>query len=192
ARGATLLDRPLLCDGTSPAALHASFPDGGYFVQRSGWDADALYLVFDCGPLGDGGHGHYDALAIEAAGHGRALLVDPGRFTYAEGTPNLRRWFKSTAAHNTVTVDGLDQTPYACGKPRGPVAVARAGLRTTMPGLDVLRGEVRSPAYGAVHARTILFVRDSYWLVGDLPQSDGRHRYDLRFPPPSPHASLDR
>jgi Heparinase II/III-like protein/Heparinase II/III N-terminus len=191
ALGATLLDRPDLCDGTAPALRHASFPEGGYFVQRSGWDADALYLVFDCGPLGDGGHGHYDALAIEAAGHGRPLLVDPGRFTYAEGTPNLRRWFKSTAAHSTVTVDGLDQTPYACGKPRGPVAVARAGWRTTMPGLDVLRGEVRSPAYDAVHARTVLFVRDSYWLVEDVLEGDVDHRYDLRFHLACDDASVD-
>jgi Heparinase II/III-like protein/Heparinase II/III N-terminus len=191
ALGAALLDRPDLCDGTSPAMRHASFPDGGYFVQRSGWDADALYLVFDCGPLGDGGHGHYDALAVEAAGFGCTLLVDPGRFTYAEGAPNLRRWFKSTAAHNTVTVDGLDQTPYACGKPRGPVAVARAGLRTTTPGLDVLRGEVRSPAYDAVHARTILFVRDAYWVVEDVLEGDVDHRYDLRFHLASDDASVD-
>src|SRR5262249_15506459 len=92
ALGATLLDRPDLCDGRGPVVRHASFPDGGYFVQRSGWDADARYLVFDCGPLGAGGHGHYDALAVEAAAHARTLLVDPGRFTYAEGTPNLRHW----------------------------------------------------------------------------------------------------
>jgi len=191
ALGARLLDRPDLCDGTPPPARHASFPHGGYFVQRSGWDHDARHLVFDCGPLGEGGHGHYDALSIESAGYGRPLLVDPGRFTYAEGTPNLRRWFKSTAAHNTITVDGLDQTPYACGKPRGPVAVARAGVRTAVPGLDVLRGEVRSPAYEAVHARTILFVRDVYWLVEDVLEGEVQHRYDLRFHLACDAASLD-
>jgi len=191
ALGAGLLDRPDLGGDVPPAGRHSSFPDGGYFVQRSGWDRDARYLVFDCGPLGDGGHGHYDALAIEAAACGRRLLVDPGRFTYAEGDPNLRRWFKSTAAHNTVTVDGLDQTPYACRKPRGAVALARAGMRTTVPGLDVLRGEVRSPTYEAVHARTILFVRDAYWVVEDLLEGEVDHRYDLRFHLASDAASVD-
>ena len=85
-----------------PPAGRASFPDGGYFVQRAG----DRYLIFDCGPLGDGGHGHYDALSIEAWAGDRALVIDPGRFTYAEGEPNLRHWFRGTAAHNTVTVDG--------------------------------------------------------------------------------------
>src|SRR4029079_9470990 len=145
----------------------ASFPDGGYFVQRSGWEDDARFLIFDCGPLGEGGHGHYDALSFEAAADGARLVVDPGRYTYAEGEPNLRRWFKGTAAHNTVTVDGLDQTPYRRGKPRGPVAEARLLQRVTGDGLDLLWGEVASPAYDVVHRRRILFVADEYWLIED-------------------------
>jgi hypothetical protein len=188
---ARLLDRPGLLGGAAPATLHASFPDGGYFVQRSGWDRDARFLVFDCGPLGDGGHGHYDALSVEVAAHGRPLLVDPGRFTYAEGEPNLRRWFKSTAAHNTVTIDGSDQTPYSRGKPKGPIASARAGGRTTRAGLDVLRGEVRSPSYEAVHTRTVLFVAGAYWIVEDRLEGEVVHRYDLRFHLASADALLD-
>jgi hypothetical protein len=180
-----------LLPGIAPEATSASFPDGGYFVQRSGWDREARFLVFDCGPLGDGGHGHYDALSFELAAHGRPLIVDPGRFTYAEGEPNLRRWFKSTSAHNTVTVDGLDQTPYAPGKPKRGVATARAGARTTRPDLDVLRGEVRSPAYEAVHRRTILFVAGVYWIVEDRLEGEVGHRYDLRFHLASADATVD-
>ena len=189
---ARLLGRSELVPGsTPPRARHVSFPDGGYFIQRSGWDRGARYLVFDCGPLGDGGHGHYDALSIEVAALGGPLVVDPGRFTYAEGEPNLRRWFKGTAAHNTVTVDGLDQTPYARGKPKGPVAQACPGQRTTRPRLDVLRGEVHSPVYEAVHARTILFVDDAYWIVQDRLTGNVAHRYDLRFHLASPESLLD-
>ncbi len=70
------------------------------------------------GPLGDGGHGHYDQLSVEAAAAGRPLVVDPGRYTYdADDPAGWRHWFKGTAAHNTVCVDGLDQTPYRPGKP---------------------------------------------------------------------------
>ena len=187
---ARLLDRPDFLVGSPPPARNVSFPDGGYHVQRSGWDGGARFLVFDCGPLGDGGHGHYDALGIEVAAHGRPLLVDPGRFTYAEGEPNLRRWFKGTAAHNTVTVDRRDQTPYGRGKPKGPVAVARGGLRTSQPGLDVLRGEVRSPLYDALHTRTILFVGDAYWIVEDRLEGTDVHHYDLRFHLASPIARV--
>ena len=108
----------------------ASFPDGGYFTQRSGWER-RRFLIFDCGPLGDGGHGHYDLLSFEACAGGRPLVVDPGRYTYADGEPNLRHWFKGTAAHNTVCVDGLDQTPYARKAPNGPTAQPRFLGRTT-------------------------------------------------------------
>jgi hypothetical protein len=173
--------------GAPPSERHASFPDGGYFVQRSGWGeaatpaADERYLIFDCGPLGDGGHGHYDLLSVEIAAAGRPLIVDPGRFTYAEGEPNLRRWFKGTAAHSTVCVDGRDQTPYRRGRPKGAVAEARFGGRLTAPGLDVLAGEASSPAYEAVHARTIAFVADAYWILHDRLRSGARHDYDLRL-----------
>ncbi|HKB14200.1 MAG TPA: alginate lyase family protein, partial [Vicinamibacterales bacterium] len=159
--------------GSPPPVRHASFPVGGYYVQRSGWGdgarrfGDEHYLLFDCGPLGDGGHGHYDALGVEIAAGGVPVVVDPGRYTYCDDAPHWRRWFKSTAAHNTVTVDGLDQTPYRRGKPKGPVAQARFLQRLTRTGCDLLWGEVVSPAYDAVHCRRVLFIGDEYWLIED-------------------------
>jgi hypothetical protein len=173
--------------GVAPELTNVCFPDGGYFVQRSGWGTDgetlgdARFLIFDAGAPGDGGHGHYDALSVEVYAHGRPLVVDPGRFTYSEHGANWRRRFKSTAAHNTVCVDGLDQTPYRCGKPKGPTARARVFERHSTPSLDVLCGEVLSPAYEASHVRRVLFVAGEYWLIADELQGERPHRYDLRF-----------
>jgi hypothetical protein len=167
--------------GRPPAMTAADFPDGGYFVQRSGWGADDRYLIFDCGPLGDGGHGHYDLLSIEAFAGGRALVVDPGRFTYSEEPPNLRRWFRGTAAHNTVCVDGLDQTPYTRGRPALPVARAHFLGRARTPELDVVAGEAHSPVYEAVHRRRVVLVRSRYWVVEDRLSGQRPHSYDLRF-----------
>jgi hypothetical protein len=167
--------------GRPPAARNVSFPDGGYFVQRSGWGPDDRFLIFDCGPLGDGGHGHYDLLSFEAHGCGRPLVVDPGRGSYSEAPPNLRRWFRGTAAHNTVCVDGLDQTPYTRGRPRGPVAHGRLLWRRERTGLDVLAGEARSPLYEVVHERRIAFVRGALWVIEDRLHGDREHVYDLRF-----------
>ncbi len=173
---ARLLARPEL-HGRPPSGP-ASFEHGGYFVQRAG----SNYLIFDCGPLGDGGHGHYDALSIEAWSGDRALVLDPGRFTYAEGGPhNLRHWFRGTAAHNTVTVDGTDQTPYARSRSSLPSAQATFLGRETRDGLDILCGEVRSPVYEAVHRRRVIFVDGAYWVIEDVLTGERRHRYDLRF-----------
>ena len=171
--------------GEPPERTSASFESGGYFFQRSGWEPGDRYLVFDCGPLGDGGHGHYDLLSVEIAAGGRPLVVDPGRYTYAEEEPNLRRWFKGTAAHNTVCVDGLDQTPYRRGKPRGPVAEGRLLGRFQGPGLDVIVGQAVSPVYDAVHTRRVVFVRGEYWVVEDRLEASEPHRYDLRWHLPS-------
>ncbi|MEA2246423.1 MAG: hypothetical protein QOH46_952 [Solirubrobacteraceae bacterium] len=175
-------------DGSPPQRRHVSFPAGGYHVQRSGWGdrgrayADERFLIFDCGPLGDGGHGHYDVLSVEIAAGGRPLVVDPGRYTYDEQAPNLRHWFKGTAAHNTVVVDGHDQAPYRRGKPRqGTLPSARLLERHTAPGLDVVRGQVTSTCYDAVHTRRIAFVADEYWVLEDLLAGERPHRYDLRF-----------
>ena len=173
--------------GSPPHSTAASFPDGGYFVQRSGWgDADIAlsderYLIFDCGPIGDGGHGHYDALSVEIAANGAPIVVDPGRFSYCDAPPHWRRWFKGTAAHNTVVVDGADQTPYRCGKPKGHTASAHLRHRATVPGLDVLWGEAQSPCYEVVHRRRVLFVGGRYWLIEDELTGTGPHDYQLRF-----------
>jgi hypothetical protein len=187
--------------GTSPRRCCASFPEGGYYVQRSGWGDGAerfsreRFLIFDCGPVGDGGHGHYDLLNVEAYAHGRPLVVDPGRYTYSEQPPNWRRWFKGTAAHNTVCVDGLDQTPYRNGKPKGATAQGRLVERLTAPRFDALCGEARSHVYEAVHTRRVFFIAGEYWLVVDQLRGTRPHHFDLRFhlaPEARGHASLER
>jgi Heparinase II/III-like protein/Heparinase II/III N-terminus len=173
--------------GSQPSLTNVSFPNGGYYIQRSGWGGpqtpleDERYLIFDCGPLGDGGHGHYDALNVEIAAGGAPLVMDAGRYTYCDDAPHWRRWFKGTAAHNTLSVDGLDQTPYRRARPKGPVASGSLLQRRSEPGVDLLWGEVRSPSYSAVHRRRVLFVAGEYWIIEDTVQDLTPHTYTLRF-----------
>jgi hypothetical protein len=191
---ASLLGRPDFlyaatggAEGTAPDRRYVGFPDGGYYMQRSGWGNRQTsfdrerFLMFDCGALGDGGHGHYDLLNVEISAGGQPLIVDPGRYTYAEQTPNLRSWFKGTAAHNTVCVDGMDQSPYRCGKPKGALPQARFIERYSAPGFDMLCGVARSPSYEVVHTRRIFFVADEYWIIHDRLRGERPHRFDLRF-----------
>jgi Heparinase II/III-like protein/Heparinase II/III N-terminus len=191
---ASLLERPDFLyaatagtEGVAPDQRYVSFPDGGYYVQRSGWGLGTTpfeqerFLIFDCGPLGDGGHGHYDLLSVEIGAGGNPLIVDPGRYTYAEETPNLRRWFKGTAAHNTVCVDGLDQIPYRRGKPKLLLPEARFIDRWSAPGFDMLCGVAKSPSYEVIHTRRIFFVGDEYWIIYDRLRGNRPHRFNLRF-----------
>jgi len=72
--------------------------------------------------------------------------------------------------------------------------------RQSVGGVDLLRGEVTSPAYDAVHQRTVLFVAGEYWLIFDTVRSAEPHDYAIRWhladdPPPdleSPSAGQAR
>ncbi|HEY6577717.1 MAG TPA: alginate lyase family protein, partial [Rhizomicrobium sp.] len=69
-----------------------------------------IWCAFDAGPLGYltiAAHGHADALAIELRYGGRPVLVDPGSYTYSGP---WRDYFRSTAAHNTIELDGRSQS----------------------------------------------------------------------------------
>jgi hypothetical protein len=173
--------------GVPPQKRYVSFPDAGYHIQRSGWGESKIpfeqegFLIFDCGPLGDGGHGHYDMLNVEIAARGKPLIIDPGRYTYSEHPPNFRHWFKGTAAHNTVCVDGLDQVPYRRGKPKKPLPQAQLLERWSAPGLDILCGTAQSHCYEVVHMRRIFYIADEYWIISDSLAGEQPHRFDLRF-----------
>jgi hypothetical protein len=173
--------------GVPPRRRYVNFPEAGYYIQRSGWGEGKTalekekFLVFDCGALGDGGHGHYDLLSVEISANGKPLIQDPGRYSYSEHEPNFRRWFKGTAAHNTVCIDGLDQVPYRRGKPKPPLPECELIARWSAPGFDVIQGKAKSGCYEAVHTRSIFLIGDEYWIIHDVVQGDRPHRFDLRF-----------
>ena len=159
----------------------ASFPDGGYHVQRSGWDPEARFLIFDCGPLGDGGHGHYDLLSIEAHGDGRPLVLDPGPRQLLRG-----------AAEPAPLVPRHGRAQHGLRRRPRPDAVharrARRGRRRRAPprprsrGLDVLAGEVAQPALrGRPPAPRSRSSTSATGSIEDELGASATHRYDLRF-----------
>jgi uncharacterized heparinase superfamily protein len=91
------LDLPSPVDGLS------LFPETGYAVIRT----DRIWLAFDCGPPSPPhlpAHAHADALSFQLWLDGKAVVVDPGTYTYEAGPE--RDWFRGTPAHSTVAVDG--------------------------------------------------------------------------------------
>jgi hypothetical protein len=178
--------------GKQPDKCNACFEQSGYYIVRSDWQKDdenyhdARYLIFDCGPLGAGNHGHLDLLNFEAAAYGRSLIVDPGRYTYSEaGETNWRVLFRSTEYHNTVQVDGLNQTKYIAGKKRFKINGSKAQHiflgRIHYSDYDLLAGRATSSEYNAIHERHLHFIDQRYWVCFDQMVSVSEHQYDLRF-----------
>lgn len=189
---ALLLGRAGYTTFTKLAAKPPSAPasqaltEGGYAIMRGGWEADAHQLVLDAGPLSgslSGGHGHADLLSIQCATFGRPRLVDPGTCCYTP-EPAWRDYFRSSHAHNTITVDGQSQAA-----PAGPFAwrarpAARLRRWVSTPQFDFADAEhhaytcLRDPV---VHRRRVLFVKPHYWLVVDDLYGHEAHQVAIAF-----------
>jgi hypothetical protein len=89
------------------------FPEGGYYVLGADLGSPGeVRITADAGPLGYlrlAAHGHADALSFTLGVGGEELLIDPGTYDYHR-QPRWRAYFRGTAAHNTVRVDGCDQS----------------------------------------------------------------------------------
>ena len=89
------------------------FSDGGYYVLASDrGHEDEVVVVFDVGALGLpplSAHGHADALSFCLSYGGHEFLIDPGTYCY-QGMNQWRAYFRGTGAHNTLRIDGEDQS----------------------------------------------------------------------------------
>jgi len=103
----------LLDTAQAQLPVRRAFTHGGYYILGCDFESDnEIRLVADAGPLGYqtiAAHGHADALAFTLSVGGKEFLIDPGTYAYHTQDP-WRRYFRGTAAHNTLRVDGMDQS----------------------------------------------------------------------------------
>ncbi len=162
---------------------HRTFSTSGYTVVRGKGDT---LLTFDHGPLGMSplyNHGHADALSVTLSICGTPFLVDCGTYRY-NGIPSFRRYFKGTRAHNTVTVDGLDQAVQATGfiwaeafsSNLGRVVKAESNLliEASHDGYCRLARQVR-------HFRSIKNTPDGSWVISDHFLGSGLHTFEINY-----------
>jgi hypothetical protein len=174
-------------EGEVPGKTSVSFPYSGHYVMRSGWDADARYLLFDAGPFGSG-HQHEDKLHFILCAYGRQLLLDAGNYMYDRS--RWRRYVLSTRGHNTIRVDGQDQNRRRLRETRIlPMPFQPLNnVWVSEPDFDYAVGRYES-GYGpdrsvkVDHTRAILFVKPYYWLMVDTlePQDGKEHEYESLF-----------
>ncbi len=162
------------------------FRDGGYFVMRGNLPGSDFYLALDCGPFGlplVPDHGHADALSFELFAGGQPLIIDSGVHGYHLGE-KWRAYFRGTRAHNTLLVDGENQS--VIDGVRHVYRPARASLLAWLPGRHFDWADGSHNGYARLpgpitHRRQLLFVKDQYWILADWALGEGRHRYETLF-----------
>lgn len=176
-------------EAREPRETSKYFPHGGYFVMRDGWTPNANFLLIDGGKHGalSGGHAHADALAFELAVGGRTLLIDAGTYTYHESETD-RNYFRSTQAHNTLTVDNQSSSEDDGKFSWKIVADAHTESHINHHRFDFFAAWhegfsrlEKSSKKTARHTRSVLFLRDNYWIFYDDVNISGEHDYELNF-----------
>lgn len=167
---------------TNPSRM---FRESGYAVMRSSWSERAHQLVMDAGPLGcpvSAAHGHADALALQLSVAGRPMIVDPGTGRYvADG---WRDYFRTTAAHSTVTVDQRSQAEPSglfAWRARTDTRIRAWASDDTHDFLDAEHDGYRRLTDPVTHRRRVLYVKPNAWVVVDDLTGEGRHTADVRF-----------
>jgi len=173
-----LLERPDLLavasegrEGRWPDRHNYAFKDGGFYVFRSGWEAQAVWLGLHCGPEPiEPFHSQFDRGTFELMAFGRLLMVDPGVYNYKSGDVD-REAFRRTAMHQTLTLDCANTT--------------RAGTCLQWVDDDGRNNAVlttENAAYpGLTHRRTVFFVQRRFFVFVDEAFGTAEGDLDLHF-----------
>lgn len=145
-----------------------NFPGAGYAILAAGEGEEATWLALDYGPHG-GGHGHPDKLGFVLYARGRVLAPDPG--TTAYGVPLQREWYRTTLAHNTLTVDEASQRPT-----EGHCEAFRSS-----PDLTAVMATAGDIYEGVFFRRTVVLLDKDLLVFVDQVRSEEEHLYDLAY-----------
>lgn len=192
-------------EGKKPGYNSYYFNWSGYYVMRSGWSREDNCLYFDAGPVGSG-HEHEDMLNLYLYSNGKVLLTEAG--TYSYDLSEWRKYVLSTAAHNTIVVDGK-------GQHRGDIEGRRIkkpfdNSWLSSPVFDYGRGtyssgyqdskhvpvQYRPREYfgrrdsSVIHTRHVIFLKPWYYVAVDFLSGEVKHRYDAHFHLNAPNARI--
>ena len=90
--------------------------ESGYYIIRDLINEEKVYILFDCGDGGPDynlGHTHADSLNLILTIGDSEFLIDSGTYTYKIG--NDRNYYRSTLAHNTITIDNKNSSDVWSG-----------------------------------------------------------------------------
>ena len=186
--------------GAPPQFTSVFLDRSGLAAMRSGWGADANYLLFRVGPLGMG-HQHQDSLGVNVWAYGREVIFNSGG-GISENS-KWRQWAISGFAHNTVVVDNMAQTrPMNWNDPfHDPNMISQEPTDAqwqTNAAFDFAAGEY-AQGYGPLHKqiasqrRDVLFLKPNIFVVADRMQPNDSlpHQFQARWQLLTTHSRIE-
>lgn len=160
------------------------FPNSGFVrVQRCG-----MVAILDVGGIAPAylpGHAHAETLCFELSVDGRRILVNSGTSEYGGGSERIRQ--RGTAAHNTVTVDGVNSSDvwgdFRVGR-RAKVVSRRVQLDAAAVEIEAAHDGYCHLEPGAIHTRFWRFTDRMLEIVDRVP-AEGRIESHWHFAPTS-------
>jgi hypothetical protein len=172
------------------------FVDIGYGILRDGFNPDAAFMAFKCGPPARGiGHNHYDQNSFVISYAGGWIASDPGYRDYFH--PARRKYTVSTLGHNTVILDMdekylADHTVGNLGHEQVKLTGGRIREFFTGEAHDYLCGDAAA-AYNSDEVtvlerfdRQVVFVKPNVFFVRDTLVAAQEHAFTSLL-----HASRD-
>lgn len=148
--------------------------------------AEILFLAVPNGIFGKGSHNHNDKLSFVLRLDGKEVLTDSGTRTYTRD-PELRNRFRSTTAHNTILIDGEEQSTIDEGRAGlfylgNQARVSPIESREEGDDLVLRASHMGYQRIGVKHTRTIRLRADrTMAVVEDKLDGDGTHSYEINF-----------
>jgi hypothetical protein len=161
----------------------SSFTESGLIKAEAG-SAELWFTAVPSGIRGKGSHTHNDKLAVVLSLGGTPLLVDSGTFTYT-GDAVQRNQFRSTRAHSTVLVDGLEQNEISAEKSHlfrlgNEAQVESAVVESSSQRVVVSGSHTGFSRVGVRHSRSCEL--QPCWLgVVDRLEGQGKHQIELSY-----------
>lgn len=163
----------------------AVIPRGGVGILRNG-SAELLFFAIPNGIHGKGSHTHNDKLSVVLRIADREVLCDPGTGCYTRDMA-MRNHFRGTAAHNTISIDRVEQNRIAPGL-RGLFLLGNeAGVTPIEQGRDGEGQFLRAShsgyrALGVTHTRTVRASGDERgFMIEDELEGAGEHEFEFNL-----------
>ena len=157
--------------GKLPQNLSKGFLKTGFFAFRNSWNEDATMMIVKAGPQGEW-HCQPDNGTFEFWFNGKNLFPDTGYYVYEgdEEVMKLRKWFRQTAVHNTLTLDNKNlettESVTKLWKPEGDTQIL----------------VTENPSYkGLKHRRSVFFVDNTYFVIVDEAVGEAKGEVNLHF-----------